>query len=85
MAGDRAPAHSRERRAVIKQKFLDFLADNQALDGFMKNQDVDNLELFLDMHDPAIYLRGAFHWKHSPEGFEFWYELNNKWQKELLK
>ena len=59
-------------------KLSDFLQENNCYDKFIKNFDKewDWCDAWLSIDDYSIY---AFNWNESPEGTEFWSNLDYKW------
>lgn len=53
-------------------KFLWFLFRNRAMSRYLRNYISKNI-------DSYEYLLNAFTWSESPEGHEFWSDLNDKW------
>lgn len=40
---------------------------------------------FLYRTEPSDYISGAFNFTKTPEGFDFWFDLSDRWNKFLLK
>jgi len=80
----------------MKEKFIQFLKDNGALEKFeenLKSSEVrfedDNFttidEYFDKDSDPTTFIGAAFIWFITDEGSEFWANIDNKWIEELCK
>jgi len=69
----------------MKDKFLQFLQDNDALDDFRdefadKRKDWGDLGLYLTGTTPKHYISMAFKWNDSKQGKPYWSVLNKKWE-----
>ena len=66
------------------EQFKDFLTKEGCLDKFITNTETLNytktLEELTETNNPANYVMGAFAWDESPEGGEFWEDINAKWE-----
>jgi len=78
----------------MKEKFIQFLKDNGALEKFeaaIADDDVrfgdtysTTIEKWMDECDnPMNYLDCAFAWSKSVDGHEYWYDVDNKWMTML--
>lgn len=70
----------------MRKNFIQFLRDNNALTEFkanLKKSKKNMLELLIRIYEenyaPCNYLVGAFVWRKTPEGFDFWCDLNHEW------
>jgi len=71
--------------------FIKFLQDNKALSLFKKNMKKrskkENIELLMLLYEgtyqPYKYLCAAFMWRKTPEGFDYWKKLNEKWLEKI--
>lgn len=43
---------------------------------------IDNV---IDVYAPEVFVRGAFFWPNTPEGYKFWYRICEEWQKKLIE
>ena len=71
----------------MKEKFISFLKENNALESFAQNALNDHHALVDDImsrHAPEHWLAAAFDWQASPQTHDYWARLNKKWL-ELLK
>lgn len=61
----------------MTNKFRDFLKEHNAYDAFIKNKNGEpsNDCVFID----------SFQWILSPEGFEYWNNLDNLWYDVLVE
>ena len=60
-----------------------FLKERDALARFVKNRIDGGLQLTLEDTDPDIWFRVAFDLGSSPEGYDFWNELDREWVEAL--
>ena len=79
----------------MKEKFIQFLKDNGALEKFEAN--LKDKDCRFDEDDPTTifgitslfsednYIDNAFFWSDSPEQYDYWSKLDIKWQEELCK
>lgn len=70
--------------------FIEFLKKHKVLDQYRNNvapYHGNELQFFRNIfkRDPKGYVTGAFLWAGSPEGPDFWKDINQKWQSELKK
>lgn len=71
-----------------KRLFIEFLNDRAIVDPFIHNMIKDGSynavsDLF-DQESPESYVDAAFIWKdETPEGEDFWYDLDTKWRRVL--
>ena len=76
------------------QTFDEFLKDQgTSLNNFTSNltNDFYSPDTFLELVEREIkqdnldhIINGAFSWKDTPEGFDFWHGVNNLWAKYLV-
>ena len=66
------------------EQFKDFLTKEGCLDKFITNTETldytQTLEELAETNNPADYVLDAFCWDDSPEGGEFWEDINAKWE-----
>lgn len=66
------------------EQFKDFLTKEGCLDKFITNTETldytQTLEELAETNNPADYVMDAFSWHDSPEGGEFWEDINAKWE-----
>lgn len=76
---------------VIKDKFINFLKVNNALENFKNalkegGSPIPNLEMFvftvikIEISESESLISGAFSWDRTPEGYDYWYGLDYKWR-----
>lgn len=68
--------------------FIKFLEDNDALEDYkreLQSQRGWDLTYFLNTVGPGLYLGGAFNWKGSQQGHDYWSILRDKWDEERAK
>ena len=46
---------------------------------------VKDAQHWLEINDPKDYIDGAFWWNDTPQKYDFWDILNDKWKKELRR
>ena len=73
----------------MKEKFIQFLKDNGALEKFEANLkdplcrftkgDPDTIDKLTEYCDDTCLISSAFWWANSPEGRKYWNTINNKW------
>jgi hypothetical protein len=66
----------------MRSEFEQFLRQRGAWDLFIKNlkRDVDT---FFNENDPCDYICAAFNWERSPEGRNYWIDLQDEWDKQI--
>jgi len=87
----------------LKQTFVIFLKDNNALKQFKENlltqrkREFKNLTNYLDIltldrfntliEEETLYelINHAFHWASTPQGHDYWSELDEKWRGIMMK
>jgi len=80
----------------MKEKFIQFLKDNGALEKFEANIRDKNVrwgddnfttinEYFDEASDPSTLVGAAFIWFVADGGSDFWGDIDDKWQEELCK
>ena len=73
---------------TVDRAFVQFLKDNDCYDKFLENMKNDKLEphynSIQDIIDDGVqddcYMAAAFDYAATPEGFDFWEHLDNRWQ-----
>ena len=70
---------------TYKKKLTAFLKANYAFKKFKRNYEPCGITISEYIEDtPAPFLiEEAFSWLSSPEGFEYWDKLNDKWLSQL--
>lgn len=66
--------------------FTSFLTQNEAYDSYMRNcikVNSPSCFSFLKYLIPESYVHGAFLWENTPEGFDYWKLINDKWKLVL--
>ena len=58
-------------------KLSTFLKNNNCYDEFVENFDTEYSECWLDYNAYIIGL--AFDWEESPEGYDYWDDIDNIW------
>lgn len=71
----------RQKIVTMEERFIQFLIDNDSLYNFKRQ--VPDMSLVASL-DPVDWILMSFDWDNTPEGGEFWEELNSKWYKELM-
>ncbi len=68
----------------MKDKFIQFLRDNDALEKFEANcKGHHALSLTVEEAYEDCEIDTSFRWSTSPEGYDYWNELDNKWRDAL--
>lgn len=62
-------------------KFIAFLKKNNCHEQFVKGLMWDNIDQLFAQNQPESYISAAFLWEETPEGLDFWLELDKKWLK----
>ena len=67
--------------ARLALRFIDFLAQKGALQGFFKNFNVGSMTVseFLEAEVRNEPIKAAFIWCYAKEGGEYWQRLNEEW------
>lgn len=71
----------RQKIVTVEERFIQFLIDNDSLYNFKRQ--VPDMSLVASL-EPVDWILMSFDWDNTPEGGEFWEELNSKWYKELM-
>lgn len=71
----------RQKIVTMEERFIQFLIDNDSLYNFKRQ--VPDMSLVVSL-EPVDWILMSFDWDNTPEGGEFWEELNSKWYKELM-
>lgn len=71
----------RQKIVTMEERFIQFLIDNDSLYNFKRQ--VPDMSLVASL-EPVDWILMSFDWDNTPEGGEFWEELNFKWYKELM-
>ena len=70
----------------MKEKFIQFLVENDAYEQYMQNflnfgRSKPFDEWFEQLENKMDGICSCFMWQDTPEGHEFWENLNRKWIK----
>lgn len=71
----------RQKIVTMEERFIQFLIDNDSLYNFKRQ--VPDMSLVASL-EPVDWILMSFDWDNTPEGGEFWEELNSKWYKEVM-
>lgn len=63
------------------ERYVSFLIENDSLVNFKRQ--VPDMSV-LQPIDPVDWILVTFDWDESPEGGEFWEELNSKWYRIVM-
>lgn len=66
---------------TMEERFIQFLIDNDCLTNFKRQ--IPDMSLVASLA-PVDWILMSFDWDNTPEGGEFWEELNSKWYKEVM-
>ena len=72
-----------------KDKFIDFLIENDIFDKYVTNTETHwdggfkDVDEFLNKRSPTTYITAAFRWLTTPEGYEYWKVINTTWREKL--
>lgn len=73
----------------INPELARFLHAEGVLDQFLRNTTAYNKKLKEHRKETRsmkeIHIMDAFSWIHTPEGFEFWEKIRNKWNEKIEK
>lgn len=72
----------------IKNKFLKFLLDNDAIIQYDDNTEYGydkEINRILDIGAETGLINNAFTWTHTPEGHDYWDKLSDEWVQELKR
>ena len=72
----------------MKKRFIEFLKKNEAYDKFVRNAQADHgatLDGIISRWtDSTRWIGAAFNWDTTPEGREYWRNLDAAWKKVLF-
>lgn len=71
----------RSKVVTMEERFIQFLIDNDCLTNFKRQ--IPDMSLVASLA-PVDWILMSFDWDNTPEGGEFWEELNSKWYKEVM-
>lgn len=71
----------RSKVVTMEERFIQFLIDNDCLTNFKRQ--IPDMSLVVSLA-PVDWILMSFDWDNTPEGGEFWEELNSKWYKEVM-
>lgn len=66
---------------TVEERFIQFLIDNDCLINFKRQ--IPDMSLVASLA-PVDWILMSFDWDNTPEGGEFWEEINSKWYKEVM-
>ena len=72
-----------------KDKFIDFLIENDIFDEYVTNTETywdgifKDADEFMDKQKPDVFIGAAFSWDITPEGHRYWEAINTKWREKL--
>lgn len=74
----------------MKEKFIQFLKDNNAYDAFVKNCLSDHgttIDRIIKnwTNDPEKWIFAAFYWINTEEGHDYWNRIEQAWEIILNK
>ena len=71
----------------MKEKFIEFLKTHKAHSRYVRNAKNSNLTLDIitktSKDTPQGWIARAFTWIKTPEGHDYWRNLDNYWREEL--
>lgn len=70
----------------MKEKFIKFLKENNALEAFERNlKDFKKITIddYLNSHDKEGYIDTAFAWSDTDEGGAYWKHIQEMWSHEI--
>ena len=76
---------------VIEERFIKFLEDEGALEAFRENlrqcsgETVEEHLGGVGVINITAYVASAFGWSTSPEGYDYWDDIEDLWLEELNK
>jgi len=71
----------RPKIVTMEERFTQFLIDNDCLTNFKRQ--IPDMS-FVASLAPVDWILMSFDWDNTPEGGEFWEEINSKWYKEVM-
>lgn len=71
----------RSKIVTMEERFIQFLIDNDCLINFKRQ--IPDMSLVASLA-PVDWILMSFDWDNTPEGSEFWEEINSKWYKEVM-
>lgn len=71
--------------------FIEFLKDNNLYDMYMSNMPKSDIETYGDIEsildsrisNPEDYIISPFIWRDTPQGREFWFNIDNLWTNTI--
>lgn len=67
----------------MKEKFINFLKEHDAYEKFIKNLEsaeiYPSFDVFCRVEGFLDWTSTAFNWDSTPEGYRFWFELDDLW------
>lgn len=69
---------------LYKRNFLKFLVDQGIYEAYFKNLSKGCLSNLGYFETPEEFIRSAFGWRKSKEGYAFWASMDSKWFNILL-
>ena len=76
-----------EDSPLTNKEFVKYLKDNNIHEEFIYNCEHYNKNLINNINKtkPHDYVNVSFIWSYTKEGYDFWYDIYNKWRKYLKK
>lgn len=73
----------------MKEKFIEFLKTHKAHSGYVRNAKTDHNTTLDNIaknwkNRPQNWIGCAFDWDKTPEGRDYWGNLDASWKKELF-
>lgn len=67
---------------TIKQQFIKFLKDNNAYEQYLFNfNKIYPKNQYLSKLTPENFIDRAFTWCYTNEGWQYWFNLSDEWQR----
>lgn len=72
-----------ENLITIPENLATFLKDHNALEKYQANFDPNYGDLYFSTSKNQTFIIWAFDWEKSPEGWDYWNDLDDLWQERL--
>ena len=75
----------------MKERFIKFLKNKRLYSKFVRNFEerstwtIIRFEKFVTTRKPSEYVIKAFYWDETPQGHQFWWDVETEWLKEIKK
>ena len=75
----------------MKERFIKFLKNKRLYSKFVRNLEgrsvwaIIQFEKFVTTRKPSEYVIKAFIWYETPQGHQFWCDVETEWLKEIKK